>query len=82
MQTVKLGIIFVKLAHNKTLDLGGDSYPTHFTPSLGNPISASYLQAGNFAAFQQTVTRFGAYPNAWLICSMFITSGYSLSITL
>lgn len=62
MQTVKLGIIFVKLAHNKTLDLGGDSYPTHFTPSLGNPIGASDLQAGNFATFQQTVTRFGAHP--------------------
>ena len=52
----------VKLAHNKTLDLGGDSYPTHFTPSLGNPIGASDLQGGNFATFQQTVTRFGAYP--------------------
>ena len=34
MQTVKLGIIFVKLFHNKPLYLGGDSYPTHFTPSL------------------------------------------------
>ena len=34
MQAVKLGIIFVKLAHNKTLDLGGDGYVPHLAPSL------------------------------------------------
>lgn len=34
MQAEKLGIILVKFAHNKPLDLGGDGHATHFTPSL------------------------------------------------
>ena len=34
MQSVKLGIIFVKLLHNEPLNFGGDGNSTHFTPSL------------------------------------------------
>ena len=34
MQSVKLSIILFKLTHNKPLDLGGDGYSTHLTPSL------------------------------------------------
>ena len=34
MQAVKLGIILVKLAYNKTLDLGCDCHAVHIAPSL------------------------------------------------